>query len=83
MNQEGGSEPLELCDASGSLRHPGDVVEQVAGILAGLAIRFTRDELHSEPQEFACDAAIFVKQADVRLEEFRPETARPGERRSG
>ena len=59
----------------GPLRHPGDVVQQVAGILAGLAIRFTRDELHAETEEFARDAAIIVQQADVRLEEFRTETA--------
>ena len=75
MNQEDGSEPLEFLWRDGPLRHPGDVVEQVAGILARFAIRFSRDELHTKTEEFARDAAIFVQQADVRFEKFRSETA--------
>src|SRR5579863_4273705 len=64
---------IRRCD--GPLRHPGYVVQQFAGTLARFTIRFCRDPLHPKTQQFAHDAAIFVKHADVRLEKFRPETA--------
>ena len=51
----------------GAPRYPSDVIQQVAGVLARLAIRFTSDELYPKPEEFTHDAAIFVKQADVHL----------------
>src|SRR4029077_7804028 len=50
-------------------------VKQATGNLARPTVRFSSDELHPKTEEFSCDVAIFVKQADVHLEEFRPETA--------
>ena len=65
---------IGISGRDGPLCHPGNVIQQVAGILVRLEVRYPRDKFHAKTKQFAGNTAIFVQQANVCLEEFRLKT---------